>query len=70
MRSATFRAHDMGLESMARHALDRALELLVTWHERSRQRSHLLELDGSLLDDIGLNRGDAIGEAMKPFWRR
>lgn len=41
------------------------------WSERSRQRAALRDLaeDQHLLDDLGLTRQEAIGEATKPFWR-
>lgn len=44
--------------------------MLKVWNERITQRTHLLDLDNSQLDDIGLNRGEAMMEAGKPFWRR
>ena len=46
-----------------------AFTAIKTWHYRSVQRNHLLELDNRQLDDIGLNRGQAMQEANKPFWR-
>lgn len=42
---------------------------LATWSERMAQRQHLVELDNRLLDDIGMDRGEALKEADKPFWR-
>ena len=42
---------------------------LATWSERMAQRQHLLDLDNRLLDDIGMDRGEALKEAEKPFWR-
>jgi uncharacterized protein YjiS (DUF1127 family) len=36
---------------------------------RSRQREALAELDGRLLDDIGVTRQQAIAEASEPFWK-
>jgi uncharacterized protein YjiS (DUF1127 family) len=32
-------------------------------------RRQLLELDAEQLKDIGLTRGQAMAEAMKPFWK-
>lgn len=32
-------------------------------------RRQLLELDAEQLQDIGLTRGQALAEGMKPFWR-
>ena len=42
--------------------------ILDTWHERYAQRRALLQLDGHLLDDIGLTSAEARAEALKPFW--
>ncbi len=43
--------------------------LLMTWHERARQRRALGTLDQRLLRDIGLDPATAATEASKPFWR-
>ncbi len=40
-----------------------------SWAARRRQRRALLELDDSLLRDIGVSRADASEEAAKPFWK-
>ncbi len=42
---------------------------LNIWHSRQVQRKHLLDLDDRQLDDIGLNRGQALIEAGKSFWQ-
>lgn len=42
--------------------------LLGAWYERARQRRHLSELDGRLLDDIGVSRAAAAHEAAKQPW--
>jgi uncharacterized protein YjiS (DUF1127 family) len=47
----------------------RALDTVLLWHERARQRRQLLQLDDVMLRDIGVGRGGALGEASKPFWR-
>lgn len=45
--------------------LARTMQLgLTAW----RQRQHLLQLDARALDDIGLNRADALAEAARPIW--
>jgi uncharacterized protein YjiS (DUF1127 family) len=36
---------------------------------RLRQRQALAQLDDRLLNDIGVTRQQAIGEAAKPFWK-
>jgi len=46
-----------------------SLQSLQLWYERSRQRRRLAELDGRLLQDIGIDRVAAVKEASKPFWR-
>jgi uncharacterized protein YjiS (DUF1127 family) len=47
----------------------RAIDVLLTWHERSHQRRQLHSLSNHMLRDIGLSRADVEGEAGKPFWR-
>jgi uncharacterized protein YjiS (DUF1127 family) len=42
--------------------------LLWEWHERSRQRWQLRELDDRMLQDIGVTRTEAEAEWDKPFW--
>ncbi len=51
-------------------ALERALDLLLTWQERTRQRRQLEQLNDHLLRDIGLSRADVLAEATKRFWER
>lgn len=45
------------------------IDILLTWHERARQRRQLLSLSDHLLKDIGISRADAAAEASKPFWQ-
>ena len=45
------------------------MQTLQIWYERSRQRDRLARLDDRLLRDIGIDRGTAMQEASKPFWR-
>jgi uncharacterized protein YjiS (DUF1127 family) len=47
----------------------RAVDTILTWHERARMRHQLLMLDDRLLRDIGITRVEARNEAEKPFWR-
>jgi uncharacterized protein YjiS (DUF1127 family) len=49
--------------------MQRALDTLLIWQERERQRRHLMALDNRLLSDMGLSRADAVAEYSKPFWR-
>lgn len=51
------------------HAAGVALDVILTWQERARQRHHLATLDDRLLRDIGLSRVEAMRETEKPFWR-
>ena len=46
------------------------LDLLGVLIGRARQRGCLAELDGRLLEDIGVSREQALTESDKPFWRR
>ena len=64
---ATLRAASgaAGWSALARQAV----ELLMTWHERARQRRQLQGLSDSMLRDLGLGRADVEAEAAKPFWR-
>lgn len=52
-------------ESLLAHAV----EALLVWLERSRQRAALMRLDDARLGDIGINRAEAECEYRKPFWR-
>ena len=46
-----------------------ALDVVLVWQERARERQQLSMLDSWMLKDIGLSRADAEREARKPFWR-
>ena len=46
-----------------------AVDRLLIWYDRSRERRALLTLDDHLLRDIGLNQADVWREGQKPFWR-
>jgi uncharacterized protein YjiS (DUF1127 family) len=62
-----------GLTARSRRSLasrvGHAVDLVLTWHERARQRRQLRSLGTHMLRDIGLSRADVEGEAGKPFWR-
>jgi uncharacterized protein YjiS (DUF1127 family) len=49
--------------------LGRALDLLLTWIERYRQRRLLQAMSDHMLHDIGLSRADIDREIRKQFWR-
>ncbi len=51
-------------------ALERAVDLLLTWQERAQQRHQLETLNDHMLRDIGLTRADVMAETTKPFWER
>ncbi len=48
---------------------DRMRRTVLVWQERSMYRRELSELDGHMLDDIGISRANAMREINKPFWR-
>ena len=50
-------------------AINRVINILFVWQERSRDRFELAQLDDRMLRDIGLSRVDVLHEASKPFWR-
>jgi uncharacterized protein YjiS (DUF1127 family) len=56
-------------KSARQHTLLRAVETVLAWHDRSRQRRALRELSDHMLRDIGMDRAAALAEATKPFWR-
>jgi uncharacterized protein YjiS (DUF1127 family) len=50
-------------------ALEHAVDVAWTWHERTKTRRQLAMMDDHLLKDIGISRPQAWSEADKPFWR-
>jgi uncharacterized protein YjiS (DUF1127 family) len=50
-------------------AIQRALDLLLEWRSRARDRRELAALDERSLRDIGLDRGTVWSECAKPFWQ-
>jgi uncharacterized protein YjiS (DUF1127 family) len=47
----------------------RAVDAVLTWQERARERRQLMQLNDHMLRDIGISRAEAFGEAEKFFWR-
>jgi uncharacterized protein YjiS (DUF1127 family) len=47
-----------------------ALDLVLTWVERGRQRAALASLEPHALHDLGLSRADIDCEIRKRFWER
>jgi uncharacterized protein YjiS (DUF1127 family) len=61
-----------GARPAKRLTFSHTLSTLGIWFARSIQRRALQELaqDVRLLNDIGLDRHEALREAAKPFWRQ
>ena len=61
-----------GARPVKRLTFRKTLSTLGIWFTRSVQRRALRELaqDARLLNDIGLDRNEALREAAKPFWRQ
>lgn len=57
------------LSTAGSRRLRRALDLLLLWQQRARDRRQLASLSDQMLRDIGLTRADVYAEASKPFWR-
>jgi uncharacterized protein YjiS (DUF1127 family) len=47
----------------------RILGAILQWHQQATERRALRQLDDRLLQDIGIERSQALMEAEKPFWR-
>ena len=72
IQARTAWAERRGLVRRARiwsRAVGRAIDLLLVWQQRSRDRRQLESLSDYMLRDIGLTRADVYAEASKPFWR-
>jgi uncharacterized protein YjiS (DUF1127 family) len=46
-----------------------AMQLLATWRQRARSRSALSLLSPRMLEDAGIEPGEALRESSKPFWK-
>lgn len=66
LQSARFAQFRLALFRPAplRRVLSRIWHAHLIW----QQRQSLLTMDTSLLDDIGINRAEAIAEAARPIW--
>lgn len=49
--------------------IEKGLERLLLWDDRSRARRRLRHMDDRTLRDLGLRRAEALEEARKPFWQ-
>lgn len=47
-----------------------ALDAILDWIERSKQRAELASLEPHMLHDLGLSRADLDAECAKHFWQR
>ena len=47
-----------------------ALDMILEWIERSKQRAELAGLESDALHDLGLSRADLDAECRKHFWQR
>jgi uncharacterized protein YjiS (DUF1127 family) len=47
-----------------------ALDLILMWIERAKQRAQLAALDRASLHDLGLSQVDVEAECRKHFWQR
>ena len=50
-------------------AISGAIETLLVWRERRRERRDLASLNDQMLHDVGLTRADIEREYRKPFWQ-
>ncbi|MHB0766194.1 DUF1127 domain-containing protein [Stutzerimonas sp. NM35] len=53
----------------SRDTLERLVQMLRLWRQRSRTRRQLAALDGRLLADAGISHSERMEELSKPFWR-
>jgi uncharacterized protein YjiS (DUF1127 family) len=59
----------LAVRPCGRRSIRRAVDVVLSWQERARERRQLMELSDHMLRDIGISRAEAFGEAEKPFWR-
>lgn len=67
-KSGSFYVRPRGRRT-GRGLVARAIDVLLGWTERARQRRHLAGLDDRLLRDIGISRVEVEAEISRPFWR-
>jgi len=61
--------HDSPWTRFVRGGLSAAVDSLLTWQRRHKDRMHLMALDDRLLHDIGISLADVEHEVSKPFWK-
>jgi uncharacterized protein YjiS (DUF1127 family) len=60
-----------GLRRVARAPrLIEAVDLILVWIDRSRQRGQLASVDRSILKDVGISPAEVDAECRKRFWQR
>ena len=50
--------------------LAKALDVILAWIDRSRQRGQLAGIDVWILKDVGISLADVDAECRKHFWQR
>jgi uncharacterized protein YjiS (DUF1127 family) len=50
-------------------ALVRAVDKVLSWHERMKSRRVLAALDDRMLRDVGIDHATARREVERPFWQ-
>jgi uncharacterized protein YjiS (DUF1127 family) len=50
--------------------LTKALDVILAWIDRSRQRAQLAGIDVWVLKDVGISAADIEVECRKHFWQR
>lgn len=70
MKHAVTVLHPFGRTRQASvtQVMARAVDTLLMWQDRARQRYRLRQFDDRMLSDIGLSRADVDQESAKPFW--
>jgi uncharacterized protein YjiS (DUF1127 family) len=51
-------------------ATGNVLRQIAAWGRLARERAELYRLSDRDLQDMGISRATALGEARKPFWRK
>ncbi len=60
---------NLDLLSQLSRAPSRVAGVMLLWHTRAVERSHLAKLEDYHLQDMGISRAEADREAAKPFWK-
>jgi len=60
----------VGMLTSAANAFSRAINMVLDWQDRARERRQLSGLSESALKDFGASHSLASKESEKPFWRQ